>query len=367
MIQIYHNFRSIDWWAIGLVTLIASVGFAMLYSAADGHFHPWASKQILRFILSLGAMLVVAVIDIRTWMRYAYIIYFVSLGLLVLVEVCGWVGMGAQRWIDLYVFKVQPSEMMKVAIVLVLARYLHGLRCKDIQQPRYLLFPILLTLLPVILVLRQPDLGTAIIILLVAGMILFVCGLSLWYFAGVLTACLISIPIIWQFLHDYQKSRVLIFLNPDHDPLKAGYQIIQSKIAFGSGGLFGKGFLGGSQSHLNFLPAKQTDFIFAMFCEEFGLVGGVALIFLYVLLIGYGITTSFYSTHQFGRYVSIGISYILFLYVAINVAMVMGLLPVVGVPLPLVTFGGTSMLTLMIGFGFILSVANLRHQRYQMT
>jgi rod shape determining protein RodA len=301
-------------------------------------------------------MLAVALTDIRFWMRYAYAFYGVMLVLLVAVEIKGTIGMGAQRWIDLGFFQLQPSELMKLALVLALARYFHGADLEDARRMSFLIPPVLLVLVPFGLVLRQPDLGTALMLAAGSGAIAWLVGVRLWIFGLLLGGGLAAIPVAWQFLHGYQKNRVLTFMNPERDPLGAGYHILQSKIALGSGGMFGKGFMAGTQAHLNFLPEKQTDFIFTMMAEEFGMVGGLVLLSLYVILIIYGFAITFRCRHQFGRLVAMGVTMTFFLYVFINIAMVMGLIPVVGVPLPLISYGGTAMLTLLLGFGLLLCV-----------
>jgi len=345
-----------NWGMIFVILLIACFGFAMLYSAANGSWEPWASRQIVRFAVGLGLLFFVAFIDIRHWFRYAYLIYFLALGLLVAVEVMGTIGMGAQRWIDLKIIKLQPSEVMKVAMILALARYFHTLSMEEIARPHYLLIPLAIVAAPAALVLKQPDLGTTMMLMMAAGAVFFAAGVRIWKFAVVLTAAVAAVPVAWQFLHSYQKQRVLTFLNPENDPLGSGYHILQSKIAFGSGGMFGKGFLQGTQAHLNFLPEKQTDFIFTMLAEEFGLTGGLALLGLYILLMIYGVAIAIRSRNQFGRLVAMGLTTNLFLYVFINMAMVMGLIPVVGVPLPLISYGGTAMLTVMAALGLVMSV-----------
>jgi len=346
----------INWGLVLVVCLVASLGFALLYSAANGSVDPWASRQAARFAIGLVLMLGLALVDIRIWFRYAYPIYFSALALLAAVEVMGSIGMGAQRWIDLKFMQLQPSELMKVALVLALARYFNGLSNEEIGTPTFLLVPLCLVLAPTALVLKQPDLGTAGILLMAAAAVFWSAGIKLWKFAVVLVAGLAAIPIGWGFLRDYQKQRVMTFLDPEIDPLGAGYHILQSKIALGSGGLFGKGFLAGTQSHLNFLPEKQTDFIFTMLAEEFGMVGGIILLTLYLLLLAYGFAIALRSRNQFGRILAIGLTVNLFLYVFINIAMVMGLIPVVGVPLPLISHGGTAMLTVMGGLGLVMSV-----------
>jgi len=353
----------LNWVLVLLLGMIAGVGMAMLYSAANGSFEPWAVRHGIRFGVALGIMIVVALVDVRIWLRLAYPLYGVTFILLVAVEVMGEVGMGAQRWIDLGVITLQPSEMMKVALVLALARYFHTPTLEEVWRPTRLILPILMVLAPVALVLKQPDLGTALMLMMVGGAIFFLTGVRLWKFVVVIAGGLSAIPIAWQFLREYQKNRVLTFLNPERDPLGAGYHILQSKIALGSGGVSGKGFLQGTQSHLNFLPEKQTDFIFTMLAEEMGLVGGLGLLGLFFLVLVYGTVIGLRSRNHFGRLVALGLTTNLFLYVFINIAMVMGLIPVVGVPLPLISYGGTAMLTVMIGMGLIACVSIHRDVR----
>jgi rod shape determining protein RodA len=264
--------------------------------------------------------------------------------------------MGAQRWIDLGVIQLQPSELMKVALMLALARYFHGLTIEDVGRPLRLVVPALFILLPALLVLKQPDLGTALMLLMCGAAMFFLAGVRLWKFGLVIALAGGALPVIWGHMRDYQRNRIYTFLDPENDPLGSGYHILQSKIALGSGGLFGKGFLLGTQSHLNFLPEKQTDFIFTMLAEELGLVGGLALLGLYTLVFIYGFAIALRSRSHFGRLLGLGITINFFLYVFINTAMVMGLIPVVGVPLPLISYGGTAMLTVMFGFGLLMSV-----------
>ncbi len=346
----------IQWPLVFLLCLIAGIGAAMLYSGANGSMEPWAVRHIVRFAAALGLMTVIALIDIRVWLRWSYVIYGLVLLLLGAVEVMGSVGMGAQRWIDLGVLHIQPSELMKIALVLALARYFHGVAQEDIARPFVLVPPALMIALPAALVLRQPDLGTALMLIMGGGVLFFVAGVRLWKFALVVAATGGILPVVWGLLRDYQRQRVVTFLDPERDALGAGYHIIQSKIALGSGGVFGKGFLQGTQSHLNFLPEKQTDFIFTMLAEEFGLLGGLFVLGLYALILIYGFAIAFTAKSQFGRLLAIGVITTFFLYVFINIAMVMGLIPVVGVPLPLISYGGTAVLALMIGFGLLMSV-----------
>ena len=346
----------IHWLFVILLFLAASIGFFMLYSAANGNLEPWAFRQFARFCVGVCVMIAIALIDIRIWMRYAYFFYLITLGLLMLVEVAGTIGMGAQRWLSFGYFNFQPSELMKITLILALARYFHGGSIEDVGRPSYLVVPLLMIALPSMLVLRQPDLGTTLLLVMASGAIFFTAGVRMWKFGVVLVLGIGSMPVAWQLLHEYQKRRVLTFLNPESDPLGSGYHIIQSKIALGSGGVFGKGFMQGTQGHLRFLPEMQTDFIFTMLAEEFGMIGGVGLLTLYGLILIYGFAMALSSRNQFGRLVGAGVTTTFFLYVFINIAMVMGLIPVVGVPLPLVSYGGTAMMTLLIGFGLLLSV-----------
>ena len=362
-LTIGQKLLAINWLLVALVCVLAAVGFVMLYSAANGSYDPWTSRQMVRFAMGLVTMIAAALVDIRIWFRLAYPIFFVTFVLLVAVDVMGSVGMGAQRWIDLKVIQLQPSELMKVALVLALARYLHTVPLEEIGRIRHLIIPLALVGSPVLLVLKQPDLGTALIVVLVAGAVFFAAGVRLWKFALVAVAAAAAVPIIWSQLRDYQQLRVLTFLNPESDPLGAGYHITQSKIALGSGGLFGRGFMEGTQSYLNFLPEKQTDFIFTMLAEEFGLAGGVGLMVLFVLLFIYGFAIALRSNNHFGRLLALGLTFNLFSYFFINIAMVMGLVPVVGVPLPLISYGGTVMLTVMWSFGLTLSVSVHRDLR----
>ena len=278
-----RKFLQLNWGLIALISIVAAVGFAMLYSAANGDWSPWAHRQMIRYGVGLAMAICVALIDLRLLMKWSYATYGMVLVMLAAVEVAGEIGMGAQRWIDLGIFQLQPSELMKIALVLALARYFHGLTYEDVARPHFLLVPLAMVAAPVVLVLRQPDLGTAGMILLGSGAIFFLAGVRIWKFVTLLVIGMGSVPIVWQFLRDYQKNRILTFLDPESDPLGSGYHILQSKIALGSGGVFGKGFMQGSQSHLNFLPEKQTDFIFTMLAEEFGLIGGLGLIGLFLL------------------------------------------------------------------------------------
>ena len=346
----------INWGLVLVICALGLTGCAMLYSAAGGSMEPWAARQLMRFGAGLALLLAVALTDIRIWFRFAYPLYLAALAMLGAVEIMGSIGMGAQRWIDLGVIQVQPSELMKVTMVLALARYFHGVASEEIGRPMMLLLPVGIVLVPAGLVLKQPDLGTAAMLLMVGAAVFFAAGVRLWKFAVLLVAGLASIPIGWGFLHAYQRQRVLTFFNPESDPLGAGYHILQSKIALGSGGLTGRGFMQGTQSHLSFLPEKQTDFIFTMLGEEFGMMGALGLLLLYTLVFVYGFAIALRARNHFGRMLAIGLTINLFLYVFINMAMVMGLIPVVGVPLPLVSYGGTAMMAVMTALGLTISV-----------
>lgn len=338
------------------IVILAAIGIVMLYSAANGNWSPWAINQLIRFGMGFAVMIVLALTDIKLLLRYAYIFYFITLILLVVVEVAGHTGMGATRWINLGFIKLQPSEFMKIAMVLVLARYFHTSSLQSIESVRGIIPPLLMAIFPAFLIVLQPDLGTALMLLFTTGAIFFAVGVQVWKFAVVFIGGLVSMPIAWAFLHDYQRNRVLTFLDPERDPLGAGYHIIQSKIALGSGGVFGKGFLKGTQSHLNFLPEKHTDFIFTMLSEEFGMMGAVLIVVLNFLILAYSYSFALKSTSYFGKLVAIGLATNYFMYVFINISMVLGLIPVVGIPLPLISYGGTVMLSIMASFGIILSV-----------
>lgn len=348
-----ERFFHISWFYIFLICLVAATGFVILYAAANGSWTPWVSKQFVRFWMGMAVLLCVAMLNLRLWLKYAYVFYCIVLAMLFYVEFFGHDAMGATRWINLGFVQIQPSELMKIALVLALSRYFHGCSLQETMSFSYMVVPTMLVLMPVALVMRQPDLGTAVLMTAVSMALFFLVGVQMWKFAVLGVAGLASIPIAWRFLHDYQKERVWTFLDPERDPLGKGYHILQSKITLGSGGVFGKGFLQGTQSRLNFLPEKQTDFIFTVLAEEFGMIGSVSLLLLYLALIFYGYVIAFRSSSFFGRLLALGLSTNLFLYVFINIAMVMGLVPVVGIPLPMISYGGTVMLTLMFSFGLV--------------
>ena len=339
-----------------LISLLAVAGVMMLYSAANGRWDGWAVNHALRFALGFAVMFAASMVDIKLFLRYAYPFYFATLALLIVVEVAGYTGMGATRWIDLKFIKLQPSELMKIALVMALAKYFHTSTLQSIETVRGILPPLMMALVPAALIMAQPDLGTAMMLLFTTGVILFAVGVQVWKFVALGGMAAVLMPIGWHFLHDYQKLRVLTFLDPERDPLGSGYHIMQSKIALGSGGVFGKGFLKGTQSHLNFLPEKHTDFIFTMLSEEFGLIGGVVIILVNMLILAYSYAFAMRTTSYFGKLLIIGLATNYFLYVFINIAMVLGLLPVVGVPLPLISYGGTVILSVCASFGVIMAV-----------
>lgn len=356
-----RKLAGVHWPLVALILLIGLVGCTMLYSAAGGSPTPWAWRHGLRLAVFVPLMVVIAVVDLRWWYRTSYLFYGAVLLGLVAVDALGEVTKGAQRWLDLGVIQLQPSELMKVALIMALARYFHAAHPDDARRSRFLIPALAMILLPVGLVLVQPDLGTAATLLLSGAVMLFMTGVPVWKFAVVAMAAAAALPVLWANLHAYQRQRVFTFLDPAADPLGAGYHIIQSKIALGSGGLWGRGFLNGSQGQLSFLPEKQTDFAFTMLAEELGFVGAavVLVLFLGVLLTGLAIAARAHS--HFARLVAAGAVINLFTYIAINVSMVTGLIPVVGVPLPLISYGGTAMLTLAISLGLLLCADVHRH------
>jgi rod shape determining protein RodA len=347
--------RKIPWGM--LITLVAIVlfGLTTLYSAAGG-ISPWALNQGVRFVVLAGLMFGLSRVSVSRWMDIAYPSYAITLLLLLVVELFGKIGMGAQRWIDLGFIRLQPSEFMKIAVVLSLAKFFHKLPPSYVSRPSTLLAPLALLGVPAALVMLQPDLGTAVMISMAGILVIFLAGVATRWFVAAGGIALAALPIAWSMLHDYQKNRVLVFMDPEGDPLGTGYHITQSKIAIGSGGMFGKGFLDGTQSHLAYLPEAHTDFIFATMTEEWGMMGGLFVLLTYGYLIrwGWGLGTS--GTTIFTRLTASGLAFTIFLYVAINLAMVMGLAPVVGIPLPLMSYGGSAMMTIMILLGILMSI-----------
>jgi rod shape determining protein RodA len=345
----------ISWLYVLLLCALAGVGYVALYSAGGGP-EPYAERHILRFAVGLLLMISVALIDIRIIQRLAWVAYGVSLLLLVAVMRYGHVGKGAQRWLDVGGLQLQPSELMKIALVLALASWFHRASWERIGNPLFLIPPVLAILAPVALILKEPNLGTAMITAMLGATMMFAAGVRWWKFALVVLPVPLIANFVYHHLHGYQRARIDTFLHPEDDPLGAGYNIIQSKIALGSGGMWGEGFLHGTQGRLDFLPEKQTDFIFTILGEEFGLVGALAVMGLLLLLVLGAMLIAVRCRHQFGRLVATGIGCNFFLYVFVNIAMVMGVIPVGGVPLPLVSHGGSAMITVMVGFGILLSV-----------
>lgn len=352
----------LNWALILLVTATASVGWLMLYSVAGGNIDTWAEPQMKRFAVGLVLMLGVAFVPIWFWRNMSGVAYLVSLVLLLIVEFFGTVGMGAQRWISLGPIVLQPSELAKVTLVMMLATYYDWLDVKKVSRPLWVLIPVIMILLPTFLVVIQPNLGTSLLMLMVGAAVMFMAGVSYWYFLGVGAIGVGAVASVfttrgtpWQFLHDYQYRRIDTFLDPTADPLGAGYNIIQAKIALGSGGWTGKGFMQGTQSRLNFLPEKHTDFIFTTLAEEFGFIGAFSLLALYALVIAFCIASALQNKDRFSSLLILGIAANFFFYLAVNLSMVMGMAPVVGVPLPLVSYGGSAMLVLMVAFGLVQS------------
>ena len=352
----------INWPIIVLLTAVAGYGFIMLYSVAGGSADPWMSAQVKRFGVGMVMLVGVAMVPIWFWRNVSAVAFGVSVLLLVAVEFFGAVGMGAQRWIDLGFMRLQPSELTKITLVMVLAAYYDWLPTDKTSRPQWVLVPVMIILFPTYLVLRQPDLGTALLLLMGGATIMFLAGVHWAYFATVAASGVAGLVAVfqgrdtsWQLLKDYQYRRIDTFIDPSNDPLGAGYHITQAKIALGSGGWTGRGFMQGTQSRLNFLPEKHTDFIFTTLAEEFGFVGAFTLLILYVLIIMFCVASAMGNKDRFASLLTLGVAMTFFLFFAVNMAMVTGLAPVVGVPLPLVSYGGSAMLVLLIAFGLVQS------------
>ena len=347
--------RAVDYFLIIIVAIIGSLSVFSIYSTESGNFSFYTKNHLIRFLVFFSMFLILSFIRVSAWYRQAYIFYILGILLLLFVMFFGISASGSKRWINLFIMNLQPSELMKIAVIVCFARYYHRIQSSDIQSYKYLLQPIILLLIPCYLVITQPDLGTAILIAGSGLAIIWLAGLNLKYFVYSGLILMVSLPFVISILKPYQKSRILTFFNPERDPLGAGYQIIQSKIAIGSGGFLGKGFLQGTQSYLEFLPEKHTDFIFTLFSEEFGFVGSIILIFLYALLIYRIIRIGFLSRSFFAKLYCFGFASALFLYIFVNIAMVLGLLPIVGAPLPIMSYGGSSMLSIMLGLSIVMS------------
>ena len=348
--------RVLPWRLLLLIVAIGGFGLVVLYSAAGASLTPWALSQGIRMLMFIGLAAALSRVSEDKWKAIAFPAYGVLVFLLILVEAFGFVGGGSQRWLDLGIIRLQPSELMKLAIVLAVARFYDMLPASEIRSWTALWPTALLIGAPAILVMLQPDLGTAIMICLGGLVVAFLSGLPVRWFAGAAAILILAFPVALSTLHGYQRQRIEIFLNPESDPLGAGYHIIQSKIAIGSGGIFGKGFLAGTQSHLDYLPERHTDFVFATMAEEWGLIGGILLILAYLLVVRWGMRVAARARTRFARLAAAGLSTTIFFYVAINLSMVMGLAPVVGIPLPLVSFGGSAMMTVLISIGILMGI-----------
>jgi len=351
----FDKLLSIDYFLIFVVILIGAISVFAIHSTEGGEFSYYTKNHLIRLVAFFVMFLFLSFVKITFWYRNAYIFYFFCLFLLVVVLLFGITASGSKRWIDLYFLNLQPSELMKIAIIVCFARYYHRIQSSDIQTYRYLLIPIILIIIPCYLVINQPDLGTSILIAGSGIVVIWLAGLNIKYFVYSGLLLLVSFPFVVSILKPYQKSRILTFFNPERDPLGAGYQIIQSKIAIGSGGFFGKGYLKGTQSYLEFLPEKHTDFIFTLFSEEFGFLGSIILLLLYILLIYRIISIGFFVKSFFAKLYCFGFASAVFLYIFVNIAMVLGLLPIVGAPLPIMSYGGSSMLSIMLGLSIVMS------------
>lgn len=365
-LKILGKLWRINWLYVGLICLLAGVGYVALYSAAGGADYPYARPQMMRFAIGFIVMISVAVTPLRFLAKMAWPLYGLGIILLLAVLHMGHVGKGAERWIVIGGIALQPSELMKIGLVLLLATWFHKVSWKQMGNPLRLIIPAFLVLIPVVLILKEPNLGTAVIVGCIGAAIFFAAGMRLWLILLLVSPLPFAFEFIYSHLHDYQKARITTFLHPESDPLGAGYNIIQSKIALGSGGMWGQGFLHGTQGQLNFLPEKQTDFIFTMLSEEWGFVGGACIIGLLLLIIIGGMIFAIRSKNQFGRLLALGLTMNFFFYCAVNLSMVMGAIPVGGVPLPMVSYGGSAMLTVMFGFGLLLSVQVHRDSTFGM-
>ena len=353
------NFRdkilSLDFILIFLILLLGIISFFTIYSTERGNFDYYTKNHVYRFCFFFLIFIVLSFFRVKFWSKFAYPFYFITLILLITVEFFGVSSSGSTRWINLFFFNLQPSELMKVALIIFLARYYDKLPPHNIHRLKFLIPPVFALFIPVALVIAQPDLGTALLITIGGFMVIWLAGLKIKYFMYSFITLICLSPVVISFLKSYQKIRILTFLNPGRDPLGAGYQIIQSKIAVGSGGLFGKGFLKGSQSYLDYLPEKHTDFIFTLFSEEFGFFGSISLLMIYVLIIYRIIVIGRQSKNDFAKLYCFGFASAFFVYVAVNMSMVLGLLPIVGAPLPIMSYGGSAMLSMMMGLGIVMS------------
>tara|TARA_B100000945_G_scaffold230321_1_gene186731 strand:+ start:243 stop:1367 length:1125 start_codon:yes stop_codon:yes gene_type:complete len=358
----FQKLKSIDWILVFCILLIGLISFFAMYSTDGGEIKFYTKNHILRFCIFFSMMFLIAFINIKFWHSISYLFYFIVLGLLVAASFYGITASGSQRWINLYFINLQPSELMKIAIIAFFAKYYHRMQITQVNKIVNILIPFVVLVIPIFLVVTQPDLGTSVLIALSGIMVLWLAGINLKFFVYSSLLLVISAPFVISFLKPYQKLRILTFFNPDKDPLGAGYQIIQSKIAVGSGGLYGKGFLKGTQGYLEFLPEKHTDFIFTLFSEEFGFLGSFILLILYTVMIYRIVSIGFQSRSFFGRLFCFGFASAIFIFIAVNMCMVLGLLPIVGSPLPIMSYGGSSMLATMLGFGIVMSAKIYQRQ-----
>jgi rod shape determining protein RodA len=351
----FQKLRSLDYILILCILLLGLLSSIAMYSTDGGELLYHSESHIIRFVVFFIMMIFVSFINIKTWHAFGYLFYITVLGLLIWASLFGITAQGSQRWIDLYFINLQPSELMKIAIIICFAKYYHRIQLTNVNKFKNIIIPILILFLPIALVVSQPDLGTSILIALSGVIVLWLAGVNIKYFFYSSLIFIISAPFVISFLKPYQKLRILTFFDPDKDPLGAGYQIIQSKIAVGSGGLTGKGFLKGTQGYLEFLPEKHTDFIFTLFSEEFGFLGSIILLIIYAILIFRILRIGSLSRSFFGKFFCYGFGSAIFVYITVNMAMVLGLLPIVGSPLPIMSYGGSSMLATMLGLGIVMS------------
>ena len=351
----FQKLRSIDYILLLCILIIGSISIFAMYSTDGGEILYHTKSHIIRFFISFLILIMLSFVNIRFWFSTGYIFYSIALVLLIWASFYGITASGSQRWISLYFINFQPSELMKIAIIICFAKYYHRLQIAHVNNIKNILFPFVILVIPIFLVTIQPDLGTSILIALSGIVVLWLAGINVKYFVYSFLLFIISAPFVISFMKPYQKLRILTFFDPDKDPLGAGYQIIQSKIAVGSGGFYGKGFLKGTQGYLEFLPEKHTDFIFTLFSEEFGFVGSIILLTIYALMIFRVIIVGAQSRTFFGRLFCFGFASAIFIYITVNMMMVLGLLPIVGSPLPIMSYGGSSMLATMIGFSIVMS------------
>ena len=354
-LNLFQKIKNLDYILLICLFILSIISFFVMYSTDGGEFLAHSKNHLLKLSSFFMMMLIISFLNIKFWHYFSYFFYFIIILLLIWVSIFGIKVSGSQRWIDLYLIVLQPSELMKIGIILCLAKYYHRISVEKVNTFSSILIALVIIILPIILVLAQPDLGTSILIALSGLIILWLGGVKIKYFIVSFITFLISLPFVITLLEPYQKLRILTFLDPDRDPLGAGYQIIQSKIAIGSGGFSGKGFLNGTQSYLDFLPEKHTDFIFTLFSEEFGFIGSIGLMILYSIIILRVIRIGTISRSSFARLFCFGFAFAIFIYITVNLSMVLGLLPIVGSPLPIMSYGGSSMLATMIGFGIVMS------------